>query len=672
MFFPKAMTEVQLIVPSKDLLAVTEVLGSRAVFHQIDSTYLGVEALGQGVWQEKAASYATLERRIQVILQALNLEEQPYTGTFDYNSMAELGSLRSAVERMETDVKQASDQQTAEKKNLEQLESQLEQLEPIADLNVGAGALSKSRYVYSVLGIIPAANVSRLETSLSRIPHSFFTLREDPQKPVVWILGPRSNSDVIERAVKSAYLIPLILPEGIEGTPAQMTAAIRASIEASKRKIADLDAQLLKLMQTHQKELLAVSWDVHASRITAETIARFGQLRHTFVMVGWVPSAELPGLTQRVKQSSAEILIEATEIGRAGQHSNVPVALRNPGPFGPFELLVNTYARPRYEEIDPTVLIAVTFPLLFGAMFGDVGHGLVLALFGGLLVSKAVPALRGAARLGGVVLACGLVATLFGFLYGSFFGFEDILPNNPFFKQFFWMHPINNIITALGIAVGLGVVLLIFGFFLSLYNMFRARDWGRFFFDSNGLAGLILYGSFLGLLVAGAGSFIAHLQIPGGLFPLLGSLFVLAALVGVVFSEPLKRLVEGHRPLIEGGLALFSVQALAELFEKFLSMFSNTMSFVRVGAFAVAHAGLSLAIFVFAGLASGNTNTGIGYWVVIVLGNLFVTLFEGFIVGIQTMRLHYYEFFSKFFSGGGAAYEPLALPHAEKLNTSTQ
>jgi len=661
MFFPKSMTEVELIVPTKDLLAVTNVLGSRGVFHQIDSTYLGLVNLGPSTWQEKAAAYSTLERRIQVILQALSMEED-YSAATSFNPSVDLDVIRSAVDRVEGEIKQVSDHLNAEKKRLEQLESQLVQLEPIADVNFEVGALTQSRYLYSVLGILPAANVSRLETSLSRVPHVFFVLREDSQKPVVWLLGPRSNSDVIDRAVKSAYLNPLVLPDEFTGTPVRVSESIRRSIEASRQEISKFEAGLAKLAESHHEELYQLLWDVHAGRITADAIARFGQLRHTYVIVGWVPSSDLDHLSQQLRSVSREILIEARPIERAGQHANVPVALRNPGLLGPFEMLVNTYARPRYEEIDPTVLIAITFPVLFGAMFGDVGHGLVLALFGGLLAYRA----HKIASLGGLVIVCGLVATIFGFLYGSIFGFEDILPSNPFFKQFFWMHPIENIIATLGIAVGVGVVLLSFGLLLNLYNALRARDWGRFFFDPNGLAGLILYWSFLGLVVAGAGGFIMHQTVPSFVFAILIVLVISGALTGVVFSEPLKRLIEGHRPLIEGGIGIFAVQSFFELLEKFISMFSNSMSYVRVGAFAVAHAGFSLAVFVFAGLASAGTNMGLGYWVVIVFGNLFIVGFEGFIVSIQTMRLHYYEFFSKFFTGGGSPYEPLALPSARK------
>ena len=668
MFFPEAMTEVELIVPSKDLMAVTKVLGNHGVFHQIDSTYLGLENLGPNTWQEKAAAYSTLERRIQVIMQNLNLKEE-YSRTANFDTVAEVEPLQSAVDRIEAEVKQTSDQLAAEKKTLEQLESQLHQLEPIAGANVDVGALRKSNYMYSVLGMLPAENVSRLETSLARVPHTFFTLREDPKRPVVWILGPRSHSDVIERAVKSAYLNPLTLPEEFEGTPAQINESLRKMIDTSRRKISELNDALAKLANTHKQELNSLLSDVHVSRLIADAIARFGQLRHTYVVVGWVPSANIESLRQRLKQASKEILIEARPVERTGHQSNVPVALRNPGPLSSFELLVNTYARPRYEEMDPTAMIAVTFPLLYGAMFGDVGHGLVLALIGWLLSRRS--------KLGGLLVACGLSGMIFGFLYGSIFGFEEILPNHPFFGQFFWLSPIHDVLSILRLAIGAGIVLLILAHVVNLYNAARSGNWGRFFFDSNGLAGLILYLSFLVLLGSvAAGLFTGDTFLPGFLLAigqnamvvtLAKILFVVGLFLATIFSHPLQHWMETGHFEIEGGWGIFIVQSLAEVLEKFISMLSNTLSYVRVGAFAIVHAGFTGAVFVIARLLSGGEEGGLAYWATVVLGNLFVIGLEGFIVTIQTMRLHYYEFFSKFFLGGGSTYEPLNLtPAPEK------
>ncbi len=661
MFFPEAMTEVELIVPTKDLLAVTKVLGNHGVFHQIDSTYLGLENLGPNTWQEKAASYSTLERRIQVIMQNLNLKEE-YSGA-SAESISDLEPMQAAVDRIEGDVKKTSDQLAAEKKNLEQLESQLHQLEPIADANVDVSALRKSNYLYSVLGMLPAENVSRLETSLSRVPHTFFTLREDPKRPVVWVLGPRSSSDVIERAVKSAYLNPLTLPDEFEGTPAQINESIRKAIETSKRKMEELNGTLATLANTHKAELQKLFWDVHVSRLIADAIARYGQLRHTYVVVGWVPSAKIDTLTQQLKQASREILIEATPMKPSTHNSNVPVALQNPSFLSSFESMVKTYARPRYDEIDPTILITLTFPLLYGAMFGDVGHGLVLAAFGWLLssdASKRLPSiLRDLRSLAGLIIACGLSGTIFGFLFGSIFGFEEILPHV--------IKPSESILQTLGIAIGAGMVLLNVAILLNLYNAARAKDWGRFFFDSNGLAGWILYLSFLVIFVQGVGVLILKITIfPSYVVAIAGVVMAITMLLAVVFSHPLQHWMETHHFVIEGGAALFGIQAFFEVLEKIISMFSNTVSYVRVGAFAIVHAGFTGAVFVIAKLVGGGHEAGLGYWAVVVFGNIFVILLEAFIVFIQTMRLHYYEFFTKFFQGGGSPYEPLTLARAQE------
>ena len=138
----------------------------------------------------------------------------------------------------------------------------------------------------------------------------------------------------------------------------------------------------------------------------------------------------------------------------------------------------------------------------------------------------------------------------------------------------------------------------------------------------------------------------------------LGTLAIMSGLA-VTFAEVLEHLVEGRRPLIEGSFGTYLMQALFELFETVIGLLSNTLSYVRMGAFAVAHGALSLVIFIMAEIISPAH--GLGYWIVVALGNLFVVGFEGMIVGIQTLRLEYYEFFSKFFAGGGMRHHPLML-----------
>ncbi|HLA86993.1 MAG TPA: V-type ATPase 116kDa subunit family protein [Anaerolineales bacterium] len=653
MFFPKAMTEIELIVPSKDLLGVTRVLSNYGVFHQTDSHHPGVASGSANTWQEQASAYSVLERRVQIVMQSLGIDEgQPPSSEFD--AMVEIDNIRPLVDQIEEEVKQVSDQLTSERKQMEQHESTLRQLEPVADIDLDISSLRNSRYLYSMLGVMPTANVDRLQTSLARVPNVFLTLRSDSNRPVVWLAGTKANSDVLERAARSAYLDPLSLPNDYQGTPAKIIDSLHRTIENTQRTIDELNKKLAGMAETLKQELRDLLWQSHTSRVLSDAIVRFGQLRYTYVVTGWVQSDDLESLTQRLKTASKEILIETLPTTRSGHNSNVPVALENSKFLKPFQMLVNTYARPRYGELDPTWLIVFMFPFLFGAMFGDIGQGLVLAVLGYLMASKKVKALSGMSGLGGVVFLCGISATLFGFFYGSIFGFEEDVHIFGMTLEPIWLSPIHHIMDVLMVAVGAGVVLLILAYMIGIFNFAVSRERGHLLFGHNGIAGFVLYLSLLGF---GGATF--------GILPVSPTVFLALAIasgLGVMFSEVFIHLVEGHRPLIDsGGIGTYLIQAGVELFEVIISMLSNTLSYVRVGAFAVAHGGLSQAIFILAVLAGGGEEGGIGYWITIVLGNVFIIGFEGLIVGIQTMRLSYYEFFSKFFTGGGMRFEPLTL-----------
>jgi V/A-type H+-transporting ATPase subunit I len=210
--------------------------------------------------------------------------------------------------------------------------------------------------------------------------------------------------------------------------------------------------------------------------------------------------------------------------------------------------------------------------------------------------------------------------------------------------------------TILIITVVAGVVVLSLGYLLNIFNLIKMKDWPNLVFSKNGIAGLWLYWSLIGTGLA--------LAMPAYGLPKIP--FIIATGIGLIAiggAEVFIRLMEGHRPLIHGGVGMFAVQVFFELLEVIISYLSNSLSFVRVGAFAVAHSNLSGVFFILGGMVSPTQ--GIGYWIVFLIGLVFIVGFEGLIVGIQTMRLTYYEIFGKFFNGGGKRFEPLSLHPAE-------
>jgi V/A-type H+-transporting ATPase subunit I len=645
MFKPRLMSRVELVVPERYVVPITEALAASGVFHLTRTSHVPPEAkeAGEGgEWQSWAAQFTALERRIKEVMASLSVDEGPPPSEVPHLITPEVAEAE--VQRLEKEAEAPVRGLEDEQRRLAQLQRLVAQLEPIADLQTDLGELRNLRYLFVLPGTMPTANVERLRSSLEYVPSVLVTLRQTEHLATVVLFGMQRDADILSRAARSAYLNPVAIPDTYRGTPAQAIAALQAGIERSRRRLAEWQEEIARLRENRVRHLRLLLWRVRASGKLAETITHYGRLHYTYIIAGWVPSVYVSRLEKLAAEVSEQIVVEVG--GPEGEDvSRIPVALDNPPLLRAFQGLVTNYGQPSYGELDPTPLVALTFPLVFGIMFGDVGHGLLLVLIGLLLASGRIHKLRRAATFGPVMVACGALSMLFGFAYGSVFGSEQLLPA-------IWIRPLNSILTILLVTVGVGVVLLNLGMLYNIVNCALARRWGRMVFDRNGLAGLVLYWSLLGLA--------ASLFVPG--FPvggaMLAGLAVLAALV-VTLSEPLERLVGGHRPLVHGGFGTYVIQALVELFETVITMFSNTLSYVRMGAFAVAHGALSLVVSIIAGIISPAG--GIGAWVVLALGNLFVLGFEGMIVAIQTLRLEYYELFSKFFSGGGARFRPLSL-----------
>jgi V/A-type H+-transporting ATPase subunit I len=648
MFLPKEMTEVQLVVPEQDLPAVTDDLAGRGILQPVDAAATGLKnLLGESKSRrDEAAGYAALERRIVSLLQTLRIREGPPPPA-DRLTAVDAAAAGTLVERIAGEAGDIGAQLDQERKRLDQLGGNLRQLAPVADIPFDLAEVKKSRYVVSILGVIPTVNLARLETSLERVPHILAPLRSDRRDSVVWLSGVRSDAETLLRAARSAYLNPLNLPDA-RGTPAEISAALRTAAARSEERRRGLEAALDSLRRKREAELRQLLWRTRVSRNRAEAAAKFGSLRYSAVIAGWIPTEQWRLLAAGREPVFGRILSDAAPRDRGAGSENTPVLIEHRGLLRSFQQLAAVFARPLYNELDPTVLLAVTFPLLYGIMFGDVGHGLELALVGALLASGRVRALRGFAGLGPLIAICGLSGCLFGFLYGSVFGSDSVLPP-------LWIRPIDSVLEIMTFSIGAGVTILSVGMILNIINAAIARDWGKVWFGHNGLAGLALYWA---LAAIAAEAFGVRIPLPAAALILPAA----AGGIGVMFSEALERLVRGERPLWEDSPGSFAAQSFFGLFETALGLFSNSMSFIRLGAFAVAHAGLSLVFFLLA--AQVSPGRGIGYWVVVLAGNLLIVGFEGLIVGIQSMRLEYYEFFNKFFRGGGPRFDPLTrLPN---------
>jgi V/A-type H+-transporting ATPase subunit I len=277
--------------------------------------------------------------------------------------------------------------------------------------------------------------------------------------------------------------------------------------------------------------------------------------------------------------------------------------------------------------------------LLFGAMFGDVGQGMILFIMGEVLNRR-----NHRPNLGGVVARLGMSSVIFGFLYGSLFGYEEILPA-------IVVKPMDKINLVLIAAVVFGAILLSISFVFNLISAYKSKDIENGIFSRNGLVGLCFYWLLLYVIIAlvtGTKTFL-----PSGILTLTLVLF----LGLMLFKEPISNLIKGVRPLYHESKSDYFIEGGFGVVETLLSMFSNTVSFIRVGAFAINHVGLFIAFDTLAKMMTNSVESAM----MIILGNVIIIGLEGLIVFIQGLRLEYYELFSKYFSGVGYEYNPIVL-----------
>ena len=364
-----------------------------------------------------------------------------------------------------------------------------------------------------------------------------------------------------------------------------------------------------------------------------------GEVSGMFVLSGWIPADTLAVIKKTVEEDApmTTVMVEETkDISYSG--IRVPTLLQNNSFFRAFQDIVSMYSLPSYGEIDPSPIVAISFILFFGFMFGDIGHGLMIFL-GSMFMVK-----RGMMKrsFGQVMKSAAVSSMVFGVLYGSIFGMENIIPA-------LWLSPMHDTNKLLIIAICLGVFMISLGLILNMIKQYRARDFGRLLFDGQGMAGLMLYWTMAAL----AAIYMTGTKIPeiaadimwGG----IGAMMLL-----MIFRDILARYLLHQKDEKES-----VVLNLFEIMHNLMSFVSNTASFVRLAAFALNHVGLSMAVIMLSEMVHSLPGGIVMKGIILVVGNVVIVCLEGLIVFIQTLRLEYYEFFGKFYKGGGSEFKPV-------------
>ena len=524
---------------------------------------------------------------------------------------------------------------------------QLEYLRGIgADLDELWG-LEFSRFRY---GYLPRETYDSFQDALDQ---------EDDLLFVPTTLGPRRVYGVyfttkqaksrVDMLFSSLHFTRINLEVQPHGTVEQAIAELNAGVERMKGEAAQAEGELRALREQERGRLLS---DYAYLRYHSECrdLRRYAcRSRDSFYLVGWVPEDAVAEIQERMAQFSelSCVIDVAADVDRF----TPPTKLKNPFLGRVFQPFLEMYGLPSYHEKDPSLLMAVTYCLFFGIMFGDLGQGLCLALLG-LVLTK----VKGM-WLGSIITCCGLSGALFGCVYGSVFGFEDILPGFKIMEEtrLGGLGVVSNVLLLLVLSIALGIFMLLLVMAVNIMNGIKQRNFEKIFFGPNGAAGMVFYA---GVLIAAlaAVAFGVNLLTPAYVLPVL-----VLPLALMLFREPLSHLAAGDPEWRSFSLGEVLGTGVFELFETMLSYLTNTLSFMRIGAYAITHVGLMLVVHMLAQLA-GGVGGPVGI-VILVAGNAFVMGFEGLLVGIQVLRLEFYELFGRFYDDGGVPFTPKKIDY---------
>jgi V/A-type H+-transporting ATPase subunit I len=416
------------------------------------------------------------------------------------------------------------------------------------------------------------------------------------------------------------------------------------------------------------------------SDIIANIKGRLISTKNAWILSGWLPAREVRRFASELeKQTEGRIAIsifdawEAPAV-RAGREK-IPVNLRHGFFARAFEPLVFSYGAPLYGTIDPTPITAFFFTLLFAIMFGDVGQGFVLFLLGFVTANQKIKQLKAYRHFSSPLKVIGIASMFTGLLYGSVFSNEELLHTPTYaltemlsrtaFGKALGIEPagvilnlmpgvdnMSKIFIFLGCTVAIGVVLNSIGIIINIINKIGLEKWEAALFSKNGLAGLAFFWFAISIAVRIIVLKDEYLFTNADLLGLVIPVFF------IVFGPFLFRVITQKKRLMEEGIFTFAIEGIVEILETVSGYISCTVSFLRVGAFALSHAVLSFIIWKMVEIVH-NVPFG-SFWggIIVVFGNVIIILLEGMIVAIQVTRLQYYEFFSKFFSETGVAFKP--------------
>jgi len=669
MFRPQEMTRTLLIGAKQDLEHTIELLHTLEVVHIIDFKTADVdEHLRFGAPTTKASGASRSLLKIRSSAQMLSLDREKQTISEKLPEKQIQRDIALKIQDMELSLLSLTETKTRIEEHFRKIDERIRQLQPFAAMDIPLEDYHGYDHLTVFTGYI--RDLKKFTEHLPAITENYELFTSDADDQMVALFIIKKHAEDANKLLNDCGYTEVKLPEGT-GLPKQFIEKWTEQKHDLSEKLLQTTKDILEFRKRYAEFILASEEYLTIEVQKAEAPVLFGTTEHSFLIDCWIPKDEMQQVMETLeKEMQGSLYIQEIELKH---NDEPPTLLKNPRPVRRFEFLLELYSIPNYRDIDPSFILSLIFPLFFGLMIGDIGYGILLILFG-VLFMKAFKDSEGISNIGWYIIIAGVFSSIFGlFLFGDMFGLPFMLPPHEAGEAAYsWS-------TLLGIHIPIPSV---------IHKM-----------ESLGMTQLLVVSIIAGYLPLGLGLLIGMIvewkHDKKHAITKIGLLCVLTALALLIFVmadwtigqwlKPLKGsaiapfLWDMFIPLVKSGFSfgglLFPYVAMAlgilgilliiivaggfGLVEV-LEVTSHLMSYTRLAAICVAKAAMAFA-FNMIGLGlilSGNIIIGILGVILLIFMQLMVFALGALSSGIQAIRLHYVEFFMKFYKGEGLRFNP--------------
>jgi V/A-type H+/Na+-transporting ATPase subunit I len=628
MFEPQPMTKV-IIAGSKDYLDLAiDAMHKHNVVHIADFVDEDADLkIGQpNANITKLSERAVSLRSLASYLSIKGNEDIPNK----YPEGAIIETIDAKTEQLDVEVTQVTDRISKIESKIKELKDKKRLLEPLKSfdlpLELYTGYQSLAVFV-GTLKVSPIISDVTNDYELETAPYG--------RGNAISLFVPREFEDDVMKHLQEQGYAALPLPKG-EGIPKDIIVDLDAQLIELQSEKQKSEADLADLRQKHIEYILASDEYLSIETQKAEAPLRFATTKNTFIVEGWIPTKDLELVQRDLDSATNGHVIVTADSSEAVNVEKVPIALKNPLPSRPLEVLVRAFSLPKYNEIDPTKLMTFMYPALFGLMLGDIGYGLIVIALG-LLVSRVIKG-QGMRDLAVIGVYAGVFSVIFGFIFNEFFGVEPFGHKGLLTSVEYYAVPrLDNVLTLLILTFVIGILMLTLAYVLGFVNEYRQHGLKHAVFTKVSWLMMLWGGAIVVALVLPALSSGSGIQLSLGL------------IVGLVL------LVVGFILMImgEGGIGLTEVPTLL----------SNVLSYSRLLSIGVSSTGIALAVNKLSDalfFSKGGIFVIFGV-LLLIAGHAINTALGILDSGLQALRLHYVEFFTKFYRGGGMKYIPFGF-----------